>query len=171
MPRRFTPLILLIAGMVLLVSGLIYQEFAQSIANPGPAPVPDSVAGLTRTRVVYGAEAVSEVSQLHRKTFPLSAAAAATYRGQSSSATLWVAGAPARLLASRLIKEMEAAIASTSSPFSPVGTRQLDGRVVYELSGLGQRHFYFRSAELVVWLAADEVVAEDALAATLDFYR
>ena len=43
-------------------------------------------------------------------------------------------------------------------------------RTVYELVGMGQLHYYFRSGNLVIWLAANEQVAELALQDALDFY-
>jgi len=114
---------------------------------------------------------VAEVTRLHGKAFPVSSGAAAMYSGHAGAMVmLWVSGAPLAPMAARMVTEMEAAIAAGDSPFTPVGVRGIDGRSVYELSGLGQRHFYFRSAALVVWLGADETVAEAALAEALAFY-
>jgi hypothetical protein len=46
----------------------------------------------------------------------------------------------------------------------------VNGRTLYELTGMGQRHYYFQSNNLVVWLAADDPIAETALAGALNFY-
>jgi hypothetical protein len=170
MLKRYGPLIIFVAGASLIVAGLAYSRFTQAIANPGIAPVPESIVGLPRIRVNYGSVAIAEVTQMHGQEFPLSSGAAATYGQPGSSVTLWVTGTPARLLSIRMVAQMEDAIASAESPFTPLGVRQIDGRAVYELTGMGQRHIYFRSADLVVWLAADEVIAEAALAETLGFY-
>jgi hypothetical protein len=35
---------------------------------------------------------------------------------------------------------------------------------------MGQRHFYFQSGSLVVWLAADDTLAEPALEQVAAFY-
>jgi len=85
-------------------------------------------------------------------------------------AMLWVAGVPAKVMAARMVNEMEQAIANGESPFTPTGTRRVNGRTLYELTGMGQRHYYFQSGSLVVWLAADDPIAETALADALNFY-
>jgi hypothetical protein len=46
----------------------------------------------------------------------------------------------------------------------------VDQRMVYELDGMGQRHFYFRSDQLIIWLAVDVRLAEDALRQVLILY-
>lgn len=168
--KRVGPLLFLTAGALVLVASLIYWRVTQSIANPGAAELPDQVAGLPLAEASYGPEAVAEVTQLHNKAFPLSSGAAAMYGGPGSMVMLWVTGSPTQLIAKQMVSQMESAIAEGESPFTPKGTRQLGGRDVFELSGMGQRHFYFRSSELVVWLAADETLAETALAEALSFY-
>src|SRR3990172_85166 len=56
------------------------------------------------------------------------------------------------------------------SPFSPVGERQDGTRIVYELDGMGQKHFYFQSGKMIVWLAVNPERAEEALTQVLKFY-
>ena len=70
----------------------------------------------------------------------------------------------------KMISDMKMAIEKAESPFTPVGVRNISERTVHELTGMGQQHFYFQSASLVIWLAADEPIAETALAEALDFY-
>jgi hypothetical protein len=140
------------------------------IADPGPAPLPERMVELSMAHATYGPEAIAEVARLHNKSFPLSSGAAAMYGTQDSMIMLWVTGTPAQLLSRRMVDQMEATIAGGESPFTPVGVRQVDGRPVYELTGMGQQHYYFRSDELVVWLAADRSLAEAALSETLTFY-
>jgi hypothetical protein len=74
-------------------------------------------------------------------------------------------------MAAEMVREMTGKIAEGRSPFTPTGVRQAAaGRSVYELVGMGQRHFYFQSANLVVWLAADESIADKAVSEGLLFY-
>ena len=42
--------------------------------------------------------------------------------------------------------------------------------MIFELDGLGQRHYYFRSGLLVIWIAVNNDLAEDALSELLMFY-
>jgi hypothetical protein len=35
---------------------------------------------------------------------------------------------------------------------------------------MGQKHFYFQSGDLLIWLAADQEIAEQAISQVLEFY-
>jgi hypothetical protein len=168
--RHLAPLFLAVAGLLLIVGGLAYGRLMAAVASPQAAVLPPTVAGLPLAQADYGAAAVAEVTRLHGQAFRLTSGAHGVYGRPGQAATLWVTGAPARPLAARMVTAMTEAIATVDSPFTPLGARRIDGRPVYELTGLGQRHFYFRSAATIVWLAADEGVAESALAEVLDFY-
>ena len=73
-------------------------------------------------------------------------------------------------MAARLTSDMELRIAEGTSPFSPLGSRDNGDRLVYDLDGLGQKHFYFQSSKLLIWVAADHEIAENVLAELLIFY-
>lgn len=170
MLKRLAPYILLIGGIVLIGAGLVYRHFSTQAADPGAAPLPVELVGLPQLRQAVGPSAVAEISQMHGQGFPLITGGVAAYGQGGAAATIWASGTPFSLSAARMVAQMESAIRGGSSPFTPVTVRQIDGRDVYELTGMGQRHFYFRSATLVIWLAADEPIAEAALAETLEFY-
>jgi len=90
--------------------------------------------------------------------------------GPDGQVTLWVAGAPANLMAAKLVEAMHDKIALGRSPFTPVGERREGGRTIYELDGMGQKHSYFQSGTLVIWLAAEPEVGQQALKEALEFY-
>ncbi len=160
----------LMALGLLLIAGAIGLWLFPNLAAQSPAAeaVPDSVAGKPLSQKTVGPAAIDEVSQLHGKAFPLMAAAVAQYGG--GEVTLWVAGASSDSSAAELVQSMTSRIAQGGSPFTPQGTRQVGGRLVYVLTGMGQRHFYFQSGSLVIWLAADETLAEQALGEVSRFY-
>ncbi|HLB47871.1 MAG TPA: hypothetical protein VJL59_12760 [Anaerolineales bacterium] len=169
MLKRFGPGALIAVGVLVLLAAIGYGAYAEALANPGAAAVPDAVAGARLAQKTVGPEAVAEVTRLHGKEFPLTSGAMATYG--SGTATLWVTGVPASPMAAEMVRAMTNKIAEGRSPFTPTkNTREINGRAVYELSGMGQRHFYFQSGSLVIWLAADEAIAEKALMETLTFY-
>lgn len=168
--RRLS-IILALLGILLVTSGLAYGAYQRAIATPGPAPLPPTLAELPIVEEQSGPEAAQNIAHLHRQTFPLSGAAVGTYRDAAGSATLWVSESPLAPLAGRMEQAMEEAIAAGNSPFIPEATRQVEGRAVRVLTGMGQKHYYFRSGKLVVWLAADEALAQAALADVLAFYR
>lgn len=169
MLKRGGPLIMMALGALLIAASVVYWRTQQALAEPTAAQLPASLAGAPLVRASYGPQAVAEVTRLHGKTLPLSSGAMGMY-GEDARVTLWVSGAPLAAMAARMVREMAAAIAEGASPFTPLGVRAADGREVYALTGMGQRHFYFQSGALVVWLAAEEGLAEAALAETLEFY-
>ena len=169
--KRHLPLLPALLGLLLVGSGLAYGALERAIASPGAAPLPRSVAGLGLAEELAGPEAVGNIARLHRQAFPLSAAAVGTDGDDTHSATLWVSESPLSALAWQMERAMEQAIATTPTPFVPEESQRLDGRLVHVLTGMGQRHYYFRSGDLIVWLAIDQPLAEAALTETLAFYR
>jgi hypothetical protein len=168
---RRLPLLLALLGLLLIGGGLAYGAYARAIAEPGAVALPSSIAGLSLVEELSGAGAAQNIAELHRQQFPLSGAAVGSYRDAEASATVWVSASPLPLLAAQMVGAMEAAIARGTSPFVPVEVRQAGDRPIHALTGMGQEHYYFRAGNLVVWLAADEPVAEAALAGVLAFYE
>jgi hypothetical protein len=170
MKRNLGPFVLAVTGLLLIAGGLGYNWLSNATAEPKAAVLPGRVAGLPQSQADYGVAAVNEVTRLHGQSFRLTSGAHGVYGNRDETATLWVTGAPSRLIAARMVTAMDEAIAASDSPFTPLGVRRINGRSVYALTGLGQQHFYFRSAATIIWLTADEGVAEAALAELLDFY-
>ncbi len=168
MPKRLAPLLLISLGALLVLGSLGALLLSVRLGNAGAAPVPDALAGSPLSQLSTGEAAVAEVARLHGKDFPLTSGAMAVYG--DGEAMLWVSGTLLRWTAAEMVRAMEEKIALGRSPFTPTGTRDADGRTVYALTGMGQQHFYFQSGNLVVWLAADDPVADQALAQTLKFY-
>ncbi len=170
MRRRYGGLILVVIGAILLIASLGLLWFTETFAEPEAVDLPETIAGLPLIQASYGPEAVAEVTRLHDKQFPLSSGAFGMYGDGTHMAMLWVTGAPMRFIAARMLSDMERSIAEGESPFTPIGVREVNGGKIYELTGAGQRHFYFRSGSLLVWLAVDDPLAEAALAQVLAAY-
>ncbi|NOX62341.1 MAG: hypothetical protein GXP42_10430 [Chloroflexi bacterium] len=170
MRKRYGGIILIVVGALLLTVSLGLLWFTETIAEPEAVDLPETIAGLPLVQSSYGREAVAEVARLHDKQFPLSSGAFGMYRDQNAMVMLWVTGAPMQFMAARMLSDMERSIAEGESPFTPIGVREISGRKIYELTGTGQRHFYFRSGSLLIWVAADEPVAEVALVQVLAAY-
>ncbi len=168
MLRRYLPFAVIGLGGLLLAGSVLYWGFAVALANPVALDVPQELAGRELTGQETGVAAVAEILRLHGKDFPLTSGAMAIYG--DGAATLWVSGVPAAPVAAELVRVMRDKIAEGRSPFRPLETRELVDRTVYVLEGMGQRHFYFQAGALVIWLAADEVLAEQALLETRLFY-
>lgn len=168
--RRWGPRILLVVGLLLLLGSGTAWWWQQALAAPTAATIPNTLAGLPLLEASYGTEAVAHVARLHGKSFPLSSGAYGLYGRDQAQATLWVTGTAFPLMARQMVSAMDEAIEQNESPFTPVGTHESGGRIVYELTGMGQRHYYFRAGATVIWLAAEDALAPQILAQTLAFY-
>jgi hypothetical protein len=162
-------LLLVVAGAALLLFAGGSWLYALRESGPGAAPLPETLASLSLGRSTSGQTAVEELTRMHGVEFRFTSGAVGEY-GDGGQAILWVSGLSSAPAADQMAIDMHARIAEGRSPFTPVGQRQIGPRTIYELDGMGQKHFYFRSGELVVWMAVDTRLAETALAQILDFY-
>lgn len=167
--ERIVPLLLISLGIIILFGSIGFGVYNYALSNPGDAPLPNSISGLALKSPAFGKGAVEEINQLHGLRFPLFSGAVGIY-GKENQAILWISGMPTRFLAKKLILEMEERIAEGNSPFTPVNEYTDNSRTIYELDGHGQKHFYFQSKNLIVWLAVDIDLIESTLAEVLEFY-
>lgn len=166
--RRFA-LVLIGLGLFLLLLGLGYAVYLQSVEQVGSASLPGELAGLPLTGEMSGRSAISELAWMHGQGFKLNQGSVGTY-GRDGEIILYVAGTPFEFMAGRLLTAMRDKIANVDSPFLPIAEHKIGQHEVYELEGMGQMHFYLRSNDLVVWLAVDHALAAEALQQALDFY-
>jgi len=167
--KRLFGLILIFVGGLILIASLGYVFFHYCLTNPSHAPLPESLAGFPLNSHSFGVRAVGEINQLHGLEFPLSSGAVGMY-GTQGQAKLWISGSPNKIMAVKLMDDMVDRIAEGNSPFTPTGELIDNDRTVYALDGHGQIHYYYQSGKLIVWLAADADIADQALAETLTFY-
>ncbi len=160
---------------LLIVSGIIFVTIAIAIRFllieleiSYPAWLPEAVAGLRLERQILGKEGVAEINRLHGKSFTLVDGAVGRY--DSGQVTLWVSRAQSANSAEKILLAMRDRIAVGDAPFTPLGERKHPKRIVYEVEGLGQLHYYFRSNDLVVWVATDKNSADEALADALGYF-
>jgi len=131
--------------------------------------LPRHMVGLHATFSARDDVGLAQVRKLHGRKLEIQSGAFAIYG--SGKVSIWVAGARDTAVAQRLIRDMTARIGEGDSPFRPESTWTAGTREVREVSGLGQRHFYFRSGRHLVWLAANRSEADAALGEALRFYR
>ncbi len=165
MSQRRTAIALIGLGVLILIGSVVYLLVS---AQANTLALPQTLADLPLTNATYGPEAVTEINRLHGKEFPLTAGALGDYG--ADIATLWVSKFTSRAVAQQIVSAMRDKIAEGRSPFEPLGTRQVEARTIYELDGLGQKHFYFQSNDLVIWLAVDPAIASRALSQMLEVY-
>lgn len=155
-------------GTLFIIAAVGWAYFEKATGNPAPLALPEQLAGLPLSSQMNGPQAVADFSNLHGKQFPLTSGAVGIYGNHQ--ATLWVAGAPLNLMAARMVTTMRDKIAEGNSPFTPRGEYQDNQRTIYILEGMGQKHFYFQSQNLVIWLAADADIADAALQQLKEIY-
>lgn len=168
MSQRRTAIVIISLGVLVQLGSLAYL-LASDQADT--LTLPQTLAELPLTNATYGPEAVTEINRLHGKEFPLTAGAMGTYTDGQAHATLWVSQFASRAVAQQIVDAMRDKIAEGRSPFESIGTQPVGARLIYELDGLGQKHFYFQSNDLVIWLAVDPASAGRALPQTLEVYQ
>ena len=108
--------------------------------------------------------ALAEIESLHGKGFEMTDGTVVRY----GDAMVWVAKAKDEAAAQAMVDTMTRRIAAARivegrSPFTPTGTRPINGRTVWTLTGMGQSHFYWQTSSKVVWLAISPALAEQGL--------
>lgn len=167
MSQRLTAIVIISVGVLVQLGSLAYLLSSTRTAT---LTLSQTLAGLPLTDATYGPEAVAEINRLHGKEFPISAGALGTYGNATAQATVWVSQFASRAVAGQIVEAMRDKIAAGRSPFEPIGTRPMGSRVIYELRGLGQQHFYFQANDRVIWLAVDQPLADQALSQALEVY-
>ncbi len=165
--NRLLPFILIAVGLLLVVTAISFALLIPNILDPVDVALPNQVGGLAMVSVTRGSQAIQEISSLHGEEFVLESGAIAVY-GKDRQITVWVARTGQ---AAEMFSAMKNKSAQGNSPFQLTGERQLDGHLIDQLDGMGQTNFYFQSGDRVIWLAANQNLAENALQQIFNFYR
>jgi len=159
--KRILVSLLILCGIAIALSAFGWLYFEQKIANPASVSIPDTLAGLPLTDRLTGKQAASDFSQLHGKQFPLTSGAVGVYGNHQAAL---------KGMAAEMVNAMRDKIAKGRSPFTPVGEISDSRRTIYSLESIGQKHFYFQSGNLVVWLAVETDLAETTLQQLKEYY-
>jgi len=159
--RRFISIRLIATGILLIAGVMTWLYVGNLTSQPAEVSLPDSIAGLHITNLTTGAQAAVEFKNLHGKQFPITSGAIGVYGNREI--TLWAAGAPLDFIASRMVEAMREKITEGNSPFTPIEQFNEGKRTIYVLEGMGQKHFYFQSKNLIIWLAVDPALADIAI--------
>ena len=126
--------------------------------------VPGELAGLTLAHSQQGAEARAQIERLHGKSIPIRDGFVAHYGTQPPVAMLYVSQAQDEGVARQQVEQMTMRIQASNGPFTHLRESSRFGMTVYSTLGQGQVHYYFRRGATVVWVAADPIIAQPALA-------
>jgi len=159
--RAFLPYLLITLGLVLILAMLTWQfvrEQSTGATSVG-LTVPRSLAGKSLIAQKSGAVARAEIESLHGKGFEMTDGTVVRY----GDAMVWVAKVKDDATAQAMVDTMTRRITEGRSPFTPTGTCQVNGRMVWTLTGMGQSHFYWQMGDKVTWLAISPALAEQGL--------
>lgn len=166
--KRLFPIRLIALGLALFLGAVGWYYFDSLISHPTALPLPERIAGLSLTDRLTGAEAAENFINLHNQKFLITSGAIGFYG--KNQVTIWAAGAPFKFMAAGMLNSMRDKISEGNSPFTPMHEFKIGGRTIYELDGMEQRHFYFQSNNLIIWLAADLSIADEAIEQILEAY-
>lgn len=169
--KKYLPFFLSGLGLIILLGAAGFLIYPQKAQQPTPASLPETVLDLPLSESLQSDDAVAEITRMHGNDFSLTSGAIGMY-GADHTITLWIAEVSTQTDAGQMLIAMRDKIANSSgsSPFEPIGERSDGSRTIYELEGMGQKHFYFQSRKLVVWLAVEPESAEDTLSQILKFF-
>ncbi|MDR5695151.1 MAG: hypothetical protein QN198_01775 [Armatimonadota bacterium] len=156
--------IVVLGGLLLLALGLLAIHAVPPKRAPGAKlDLPPVLAGLRLEEVVTGRAAVEEINRLHGRPVISDSGVIAQYGGELGKATVWITRARSPLQATWLLWRMNRRMRRGIQVFSAPQQLEMEGRVVFVTEGLGQKHFYYQSGALILWLAAPPYVADGAL--------
>ena len=167
MMKRIIPPLIIALGIVLSFSAfnLLLKGPTRSSAT---VHLPTQLAGFNITDSQLGMDAIALITDLHGQEFPVDFGAVGVYGDRDI--IVWIAGAASESIAVEMTNAMQLKIAEGNSPFTPIDEIDSRNRKVYALEGMGQRHYYFQSQNLVIWLAANPAFADKALQQILEVY-
>jgi hypothetical protein len=167
--KRIVPLALVTLGILLSFAAFGQLYRGTRAATPDESgTLPAQIAGLDLSGSESGEAAISEFTSMHGKAFPVTSGSIGYYG--NGRITLWLAGTGDKSIAADMVSSMQARIAEGNSPFTPIDEIQNNDRKVYILEGMGQKHYYFQSNHLVIWLASDPSIADQAIEQILEVY-
>jgi hypothetical protein len=165
--KRLASVLMISVGVLLMLGSLYCWRVEHS--DVASISLPKSLAGLPLSTANYGPDAVAEITSLHQKDFSLLSGAMGMY-GTERQIAVWVARFSSSSTAAQMVSSMREKISAGNSPFSPTREQRIGARTIYELDGMGQKHFYFQSGDLVIWLSANIESADQGFNAILEFY-
>ncbi len=135
------------------------------------AGIPTVLAGLLLGHRLDGTDPVREIDRLHGKTIRVRAATVAHYERSGTAAMLYVSDTLFAFLADRQLRAMIEGMKKGESPLASPREFQQAGQKIFWTLGQGQAHFFSRQGSKVIWVAANESVAFQALNAALRSIR
>ncbi|MDY7002254.1 MAG: hypothetical protein SVS15_10800 [Thermodesulfobacteriota bacterium] len=130
---------------------------------------PENIAGLRRTQLISGQEALDKIDKLHGKKIVVEEGAIGVYQaGVGPPVMVWISRAKTADIAAEQTEVMvQKMVASPGSPFHDPSQGESEGVIVYRFLGMGQVHYIFCRDDLAYWISASSAHAGKVLSAFL----
>lgn len=145
----------IIIAQLLMALGLLFAIWLglRATAEETSLVAPERLGSLPLVGLVTGQEATSQMRELHGMGIGMVDGYIAQYRADGDSAMVWVGQAESSSAAKELLERMTERIADGNESFRNLEEMVIDGKEVYSVLGGGERHYYYRSSDMVIWLS------------------
>ena len=168
-----TTIFILVLGVIvaaIFIPILMSKGVPRSKAGLLAAP-PSKIGEMSLFNSVQGEEALESINRLHGKKIKLHDGIVAHYEKDGKMAMVWIGLASNGGEAKTLINQMVGRIKGGSKVFSFVKQFKSRGTEIFQLSGMGQRHFIYQKSDKVIWVSLDQKVKTKFLTDTMDAVR
>jgi len=146
-----------------LIDFAVLVFFLSAYAQAAPLEPPKTVGTLQLVHALRGKEALQAIDRLHGKGIAGTDGYVAHYESDGLVAMLYVSRPARSSMTGAQIEKMATGIRAGKTPFSHLKSSERNGTTVYSALGEGQIHYFYRRGADVIWLAADPVVAREAV--------
>jgi hypothetical protein len=136
-----------------------------------PAPkLPAALGSLALARTIEGVEANKLIYSMHGKANSGSTSAVGYYGGTDANNVLYVSAFMNDEQAHRAFERMLSKMAEGPAGFSPPAKRPGPEPDIYETTGSGLKHFFFKRGNNVIWWQAAPGIADETFKSVLQTY-
>ncbi len=122
--------------------------------------LPNKLSELSLFKVILNEEATSIINKMHGKQLDDCKNYIAYYGSNDSKNILYVSVYKNAETAKTNLKSMATKMASGSSVFSPLKHSKMGDNVHFETNGMGLKHFFYRTDNILIWWQVEPDEAE-----------
>ena len=152
---------------VLILAGLLSSISCRADSNF--KYLPQKLGNLSLARVIQGKEAAAVINKMHGKTLDECKNYIAYYGSHASTNILYVSVYENDENAKANLMNMAMKLAAGSSVFSPLTHSGMGRNVHFETEGMGLKHYFYRSDNILLWWQVAPDKAEATYKDLLEF--
>ncbi len=118
---------------------------------PSVPALPEQLGRLTLSSTVRGVPANKFIYKMHGKLIGSTANIIGYYGKEGSDNVLYISCFEHKDSAQKALELMLTKMVGSQAGFTPVEEDRLNGKVFFKTTGMGLSHFFYRTANLVVW--------------------